>query len=128
VVDGKHYHLDQYLEKAFEGNLTPLEMNIYHAGNTDPSLLPRPFQIIDYSTTFGKAFFNAQAKDPTWTKCRGTGGQPSNTHPLGYILFQRPGKRVGFMYLKDLLHQTTQASKAQFEQQSLQKHTANWHT
>jgi hypothetical protein len=73
VVDGKHYHLDQYLEKAFEGKLTPLETNIYHAGNTDPSLLPRPFQTIDYSTSFGKAFFNALAKDPTWTKCRGTG-------------------------------------------------------
>jgi hypothetical protein len=88
VVDGKHYHLDQYLEKAFEGELTPLETDIYHAGNTDPSLLPRPFQTIDYSTSFGKAFFNALAKDPTWTKCRGTGGQPFNTHPLGYILFQ----------------------------------------
>jgi transposase InsO family protein len=94
VVDGKHYHLDQYLEKAFEGELTPLETNIYHAGNTDPSLLPRPFQTIDYSTSFGKAFFNALAKDPTWTKCRGTGGQPFNTHPLGYILFQRPGKGI----------------------------------
>jgi hypothetical protein len=65
VVDGKHYHLDQYLEKAFEEELTPLETNIYHAGNTDPSLLPRPFQTIDYSTSFGKAFFNALAKDPT---------------------------------------------------------------
>jgi hypothetical protein len=94
VVDGKHYHLEQYLEKAFEGELTPLETNIYHAGNTDPSLLPRPFQTIDYSTSFGKAFFNALAKDPTWTKCRGTGGQPFNTHPLGYILFPRPGKGI----------------------------------
>jgi hypothetical protein len=94
VVDGKHYHLDQYLEKAFEGELTPLETNIYHAGNTDPSLLPKPFQTIDYSTSFGKAFFNALAKDPMWTKCRGTGGQPFNTHPLGYILFQRPGKGI----------------------------------
>jgi hypothetical protein len=94
VVDGKHYHLDQYLEKAFEGELTPLEMNIYHAGNTDPSLLPRPFQTIDYSTSFGRAFFNALAKDPTWTKCRRTGGQPFNTHLLGYIPFQRPGKGI----------------------------------
>jgi hypothetical protein len=94
VVDGKYYHLDQYLEKAFEGELTPLETNIYHAGNTDPSLLPRPFQTIDYSTSFGKAFFNALAKDPTWTKCRGTGRQPFNTHRLGYILFQRSGKGI----------------------------------
>jgi hypothetical protein len=28
VVNGKHYHLDQYLEKAFKEELTPLETNI----------------------------------------------------------------------------------------------------
>jgi hypothetical protein len=94
VVDGKHYHLDQYLEKPFEGELTPLVTIIYQSGNTDPSLLPRPFQTIDYSTSFGRAFFNALAKDTTWTKCRGTGGQPFNTHPLGYIVFQRPRKGI----------------------------------
>jgi hypothetical protein len=94
VVDGKHYHLDQYLEKVFKKELTPLEKNIYHARNTEPFLLPRPFQTIDYSTSFGRACFNALAKDPTWTKCRGTGGQPYNAHPLVYILFQRPGKGI----------------------------------
>lgn len=94
VVDGKHYHLDQYLDKEMEGGMTPLEVNIYHAGNTDSSLLPKPFQNIDYSTAFGKAFFEALAKDPAWTACRASGGQPFNSHPLGYILFQRPGKGI----------------------------------
>jgi hypothetical protein len=67
VVDGKEYKLDDYINQACERNLTPLETNIYHAGNTDPYILPMPFRNLDYSTPFGRTILEALGKDPIAT-------------------------------------------------------------
>ena len=41
VVNGREYKLDDYENQLMEkGELSPLEKNIYHAGNTNLSFLP----------------------------------------------------------------------------------------
>jgi transposase InsO family protein len=87
--DGKQYKLDEFYKRERAPDLSPLECNIYHEGNTDPKEIPKPFRDLSYRTPFGEAFFKALAKDPIWTSCRLGSGQPFTTHALGFILFQK---------------------------------------
>jgi hypothetical protein len=94
VVDGKEYKLDDYENQLMKRVVTPLETNIYHAGNTDPSFLPMPFRNLDYTTPYGRTILEALENDPIVTSVIRRGGDPYHNTPLGYIIVRKQDKAV----------------------------------
>jgi transposase InsO family protein len=92
TVDDKEYRLDEYPDMERNGRYTPFEINVYNAGYADPSFLPAPFRMLDYSTPFGRTILKALENDPIATTVTERTGQPYRNTPLGYILINRPNK------------------------------------
>ena len=103
VVNGSEYKLDNYENQLMEkGELSPLEKNIYHAGNTNSSFLPPMFRRLDYSTLIENTILMALEND-AFNKTQHKRGSFFTGTPLGYLVMHQNSQGDTRVYIPEVL-------------------------